>query len=106
MNVLISDVQIAPSSMYYDPMEVAISKLRAELADWIDRVRAGEEVVITDRGTPVARLIGVDTAARVEQLTRDGVLSRPRRTERPVARTEDLVPVRAPVSDYVRNEYR
>src|ERR1039458_8019004 len=38
-------------------MDVAISTLRAELSTWIERARSGEEVVVTDRGTPVARLL-------------------------------------------------
>ena len=52
-------------------VDVPVSALRAELADWIERVRRGEEVVVTDRGTPVARLIAVDTAPMLERLTRD-----------------------------------
>lgn len=74
-------------------MDVAVSALRAELKQWIERARDGEDVVITDRGVPVARLTGVGTADLVTQLTRDGVLdapdsprselSAPERAERP-----------------------
>lgn len=63
-----------------------MSTLRAELADWIERVRSGEEVIVTDRGTPVARLVAVDSAPLLERLTRSGVLGRPRRSTRPSAR--------------------
>lgn len=66
-------------------MDVAISTLRAELATWIERARTGEEIVVTDRGTPVARLLSVDTAPLLEQLTASGVLSKPRRSGRPAA---------------------
>src|SRR5665647_1492442 len=38
-------------------MDVAISTLRAELSSWIERARSGEEIVVTERGTPVARLL-------------------------------------------------
>ena len=68
-------------------VDVAISALRAELASWVARAQAGEEVVVTDRGIPVARLTGIDTAPLLEQLFRSGVLSRPQRSERPVARS-------------------
>ena len=54
-------------------MDVAISILRAELSTWIERARAGEEVVVTDRGTPVARLLAVDTAPLLDQLIQRGV---------------------------------
>lgn len=63
-------------------MEVPVSALRAELRSWIERARAGEEVVVTERGVPVARLTGVATADLVTELTRDGLLTPPS-TERP-----------------------
>jgi prevent-host-death family protein len=53
-------------------MDVAISTLRAELSMWIERVRSGEEVVVTDRGTPVARLLAVNTAPLLDQLLGSG----------------------------------
>ena len=34
----------------------AVSELKARLSKYLDRVKAGEEVLITDRGNPVARL--------------------------------------------------
>ena len=43
-------------------MDVAISELRAHLSEWIDRASRGDEVVITDRGLPVARLLGLGTS--------------------------------------------
>lgn len=87
-------------------MDVAISVLRAELAQWIERVGAGEEVVITDRGIPVARLVPVDTAPLLEQLTQRGVLSRPRRAARPVARGATRVRARGPVAELVSEQRR
>ncbi|QJW35744.1 type II toxin-antitoxin system prevent-host-death family antitoxin [Cellulosimicrobium protaetiae] len=64
-------------------MEVPVSALRAELKSWIERAREGEEVVITERGVPVARLTGVATSDLVTELVRDGVLV-PAAGERPV----------------------
>ncbi|MGH3097942.1 MAG: type II toxin-antitoxin system Phd/YefM family antitoxin [Streptosporangiales bacterium] len=86
-------------------MDVAVSTLRAELAEWIERVRAGEEVVITDRGTPVARLVSVDTGPLLEQLARSGVLSRAR-TTRPHARGAARVHARGSVSELVSEQRR
>ena len=34
----------------------AVPELRARLSKYLERVKAGEEIVITRRGTPVARL--------------------------------------------------
>ncbi|UVO11120.1 type II toxin-antitoxin system prevent-host-death family antitoxin [Mycobacterium sp. SVM_VP21] len=87
-------------------MDVSVSTLRAELADWIERVRAGEEVVVTDRGTPVVRLVPVDTAPLLEQLTRQGILSRPRAASRPSASRAPRVHARGSVSDLVTEQRR
>jgi prevent-host-death family protein len=87
-------------------MDVAISTLRAELANWIKRVRAGEEVVVTDRGTPVARLVSIDTAPLLEQLTQRGVLSRPRRAGRPTASGLARVHACGPVAELVSEQRR
>jgi len=69
-------------------MEVSVSALRAELKSWIEKARAGEEIVITERGVPVARLSGVATADLVAGLVRDGLLT-PAATERPVHAVPD-----------------
>lgn len=37
-------------------MRVGIRELKAHLSDYVHRAQAGEVVVITDRGTPVAEL--------------------------------------------------
>jgi len=87
--------------MYSCAMDVAISALRADLATWIDRVRAGEEIVVTERGIPVARLLSIDTAPLIERLTQQGVLGKPRNAERPKASTIARVRARGPVADLV-----
>jgi prevent-host-death family protein len=87
-------------------MDVAVSTLRAGLADWIERVRAGEEVVVTDRGIPVVRLVAVDSAPLLEQLTRQGVVSRPRRAVRPMASGAPRVRARGSVSDLMGEQRR
>jgi prevent-host-death family protein len=86
-------------------MDVAVSALRAELSSWIERVRQGDEVVITDRGVPVARLLAVGTAPLLERLVQQGVLSRPG-GERPVARGAERVRARGPVAELVGEQRR
>lgn len=58
-------------------MDVQITDLRARLADYIERVRQGEELVVVQHGFPVARLSGIDSTPVIERLTRDGVIRRP-----------------------------
>lgn len=69
-------------------MEVAVSALRAELRQWIETARSGADVVITERGVPVARLTAVESADLVARLERDGLLTAPA-AERPPARVEE-----------------
>jgi prevent-host-death family protein len=58
-------------------MEVGITAFRADLKKWLDVVQSGEEVVVTERGVPIVRLTSVREADHLEQLTREGILSRP-----------------------------
>ncbi len=87
-------------------MDVAITVLRAQLSSWVERARAGEEIVVTDRGIPLARLLPVDAAPLLEKLTRRGVLSLPVRTDRPAARGASRVHARGPVADLVGEQRR
>ena len=41
----------------------AVSELRARLGEFLRQVKAGNEVLITDRGTPVARLVPISGAS-------------------------------------------
>ncbi|MEW6490721.1 MAG: type II toxin-antitoxin system prevent-host-death family antitoxin [Thermodesulfobacteriota bacterium] len=41
----------------------AVSELKASLSEFLARVKAGEEVVVTERGRPVARLVPLARAA-------------------------------------------
>ena len=41
----------------------AVSELRARLGEFLRQVKAGNEVLITDRGKPVARLIPISGAS-------------------------------------------
>ena len=84
-------------------MDVSVSALRAELKQWIERARDGEDVVVTERGIPVARLSRIGSADLIERLEREGLLTAPS-GERVVAdgteRTGARVPT--PVSGLVR----
>jgi len=49
----------------------AVSKLKAYLSEYLNQVKAGNEVLITDRGKPVARLVPISRKkAAKESLTR------------------------------------
>ena len=55
----------------------AISKLKATLSEHIGYVKAGEEILVTERGKPVARIVPVGDLhndARRRDLIRRGIL--------------------------------
>ncbi len=58
--------------------KTGIAELKAKLSDYLDKVKAGGEVVITERGTPIARLVPLDRRvqreSREERLVRKGLL--------------------------------
>jgi prevent-host-death family protein len=85
-------------------MDVAITDLRAHLSDWLERAREGTEVIITDRGLPIARLLGLSTTSAIERLTAEGVIGRPGRANRPAASGRPRPRSRRPVADRVSEQ--
>jgi prevent-host-death family protein len=94
--------------VHHDPgrLEVGVRDLRAELRRWLEAAASGAEVVVTERGRPVARIVPIEPAeGALERLHREGLLSLPAR-QRP--RAADLSRVRASgaVSDLVAEQRR
>ncbi|MDP9319169.1 MAG: type II toxin-antitoxin system prevent-host-death family antitoxin [Actinomycetota bacterium] len=87
-------------------MDVAVSSLRAHLGDWIDRAQAGEEIVVTERGAPVARLIGLNSTPSLERLAEQGVIARPDTERRAISAHAGRVPVKGSVADLVVEQRR
>jgi prevent-host-death family protein len=87
-------------------MNVPITELRAHLSDWLEHARSGEEVIVTDRGVPVARLVGLDTTSILERLTLEGVLSRPLSSEKIKARGRWKPTGTSSVADLVSEQRR
>jgi prevent-host-death family protein len=85
-------------------VDVAVTELRGNLRAWLDRVRQGEEIVVTDRGVPVARIVATDAAATLERLTADGVIARPGRSPRPIAGGRDRPRPLRPVAELVSEQ--
>jgi prevent-host-death family protein len=47
-------------------MKASVRDLKARLSQYLERARAGEDVVITSRGRPVARLLAISETANGE----------------------------------------
>jgi prevent-host-death family protein len=62
-------------------MEVGVRELRAQLSRYLKRVAAGEEILVTERGRPVARLSPANGRSKVDELIAAGLVEpAPRRT--------------------------
>lgn len=86
-------------------MEVGVRELRDQLRHWLDAVGKGDEVTVTERGRPIARLIGVAAPPPLERLIAEGVVSpakRPRRRDR----AHRKVRTRGTVSDLIAEQRR
>ena len=59
---------------------VTVSKLKASLSEYLRQVKAGEEVLVTERGRPVAKLtpaVGADTLPEhLVEMEKQGLIKR------------------------------
>jgi prevent-host-death family protein len=86
-------------------VEVGVRDLKNNLSRYLDRVRDGEEVIVTDRGTPVARLSALDHPTdRLAALVASGAVRAPIRTTR--HRPARRIKAKGSVSDLVAEQRR
>ncbi len=83
--------------------EVGIRDLRDHLSRWIDRVRRGDELVVTDHGKAVARIVPIDTPRPLDRLIAAGKVT-PASSDRALPRRR-VVPSE-PVSPLVDDQRR
>jgi prevent-host-death family protein len=82
-------------------MDVGIRELRNHLSRYVDQVQEGQEIVITDRGKPVARMVPVQGArAKLERLIADG-LATPAKHDREHRAVPEPIRARGTLSDLV-----
>jgi len=62
----------------------SVSKLKASLSEYLRRVKAGEEVLVSERGRPIAKLVPVSGGDAIEdrlvELARQGLARVPSRS--------------------------
>jgi prevent-host-death family protein len=54
---------------------IGVRELRQEASRWLAKVRAGETVVVTDRGRPIAKLVPFAESQGYDALVRSGGIS-------------------------------
>lgn len=84
--------------------EVGIRVLRDNLSRYISRVREGEEVVVTDHGKAVARIVPLDQPDLLQRLISEGVVTPPLDRERTTL-PRRITP-KAPVSPLIIEDRR
>jgi prevent-host-death family protein len=55
--------------------EVGVRELRNNLSRYLDRIQKGEEVVVTDRGRAIARVLPVSGERTIDRLIREGKIT-------------------------------
>ena len=61
-------------------MEVGVRELKAKLSEYLGRAAEGEEIVVTDRGTPIVRLLPYTVTSTIERGIEEGWIEPPKRT--------------------------
>ncbi len=84
-------------------IEVGVRELRNNLSRYLERVREGEEVLVTDRGSAVARVLPVGGERVLDRLVAEGAVTpapqRKRRAGAPIKGT-------GTVSDLIADQRR
>ncbi|WP_082619971.1 type II toxin-antitoxin system Phd/YefM family antitoxin [Terrabacter sp. Soil811] len=82
--------------------QVGIRELKSRLSEYVDRARAGETLVITDRGRPVAELRPLSGRRALETLLDEGLATR----AHPKRPSPEPLDVDGPISDLVGDQSR
>jgi prevent-host-death family protein len=83
--------------------EVGVRELRNNLSRYLARVQAGEEVVVTDHGQPVARVLPVHGQPTLDRLIAAGLVLPARQRKRASSRP---LKTAGTVSDLVAQQRR
>ena len=84
-------------------MDVGIRELRADLSRYVKQVHAGDEIVVTDRGIPVARIVPMNGERKIDRLIAAGLVQP---TPKPKGRPPRPVRLGVTVSDLVSEQRR
>jgi len=71
-------------------VRVGVRELRNNLSGWLERVQAGDEVLVTERGKPVARIVPLERKSKLQQLIDEGKVTPASRPKTPIDRSKQL----------------
>lgn len=84
--------------------EAGIRELRDHLSRYLDRVRQGEEIIITDRGRAIARMVPLSGERTLRRLIQEGLVQPAPGNQR--RRPAERVRADGTVSDLVAEQRR
>ena len=84
-------------------MDVGIRDLRAGLSRYVELVKAGEEIVVTEHGKAVARLVPLNGERKIDRLIREGIVRPAQREKGPMPQP---IKIKGTVSDIVIEQRR
>ncbi len=84
-------------------MEVGIRELKNHLSRYLDLVRDGDELVVTDRGRAIARVVPLGDERVLDRLVADGVVTPARRSKQRATKPIDTM---GSVSELVAEQRR
>jgi prevent-host-death family protein len=84
-------------------MEVGVRELRNHLSRYLDRVRDGNELIVTDRGHAIARVVPVGSERTLDRLIAEGIVT-PAREKR--SRAPKPIKTKSTVSGLVGEQRR
>lgn len=80
---------------------VGIRELRDGLSRHLAGVREGDEIIVTDHGTPIARIVPIGKESGLERLIRAGLVTLPTGPRRPLP---EPITANGTVSDLVKEQ--
>jgi prevent-host-death family protein len=84
-------------------LEIGVRELRNNLSRYLDRVQAGEEVVVTDRGRAIARMLPLSGERTIDRLVTRGIVTPAKQSKSPTTRP---IKTTGTVSDLVGEQRR
>lgn len=105
MPVAVEDVAAGLDSMtlHGDRGEVGVRELHDRLSEYLEKVAGGNELIVTRRGKPIARLTGFEGERPLDDLIRRGLIRMPKHPRMPA---KPLIEAKGSVSELVKEQRR
>ena len=87
---------------YREHVETSITELRDNLKATLQQVKKGQDITVTERGRPIARITGPVEDDHLQLLIEQGIVSKPVTPKRPHSQHRHrITPNGAPISELV-----